>query len=216
MLKEWTKWQESKFREANDKIKKALIENNGLTKTELHKATRLSRVTIDKHLCDLEGKTKRVIKIGGRYLWRGKYDALIRGMKADAELFDELDVCAQKIKSILDAMSLPKNLWRFRQEGSVSLPERWPVNTDPKAPARMDFMTEAEWREFYEHREKVFGKLHDCFFSLAQVVAKAAVSSASAADDLSNVTVRFINKRAVWSVDASVWPGRERMPRKKA
>jgi hypothetical protein len=212
-VKGWIKWQEAKFREAHDKIKKALIENDGLTKTEIHKKTGLSRVTIDKHLHVLENEAKKVVEIGSRYHWRDNYEALIRCLKADALLFDELDVCTQRIKFILDTMSLPKNLWRFRQEGITPFPKRWPVNADPKAHARLDFETKGEWQDFFSYKEKVYGELHDCFFSLAQVVVKAAVGSVSADDDLSNVTVRFVKGRASWTVDAS-GPGRERTPKR--
>ena len=188
-MKGWKNWQKNAYLEAHDKIKKALIENNGLRKIEIQRATGQSRVTINKHLREFVDVTKEAVKIASCYYWR----ASIMDLKKDALLIEKLADGVQLLKPIIDKMQFPKKLWRFRQEGTVPLPKCYPVNTDPNAPARIDVMTDKQLREylednreFFERREKVFGGLRRVFFDLAKIIMIGDFGATTAEDDLSN------------------------------
>ena len=200
-------WQESTYLETHDRIKKALIEANGMTKTEIYKATGLSRVTIDKHLRLLENVTKEAVKIGNLYHWGDKYRVLVKGLEADALLVESLESACQSFKSIISKMSLPKNLWRFSREGAFYLSEeaRKRGITDPRTGVGVTILTEEEVKELLEHKEKVFGGLRRCFFELARVFMKMEFGIYTVKDDLSNVEVRFEEGRAVGTVYPKNW-----------
>ena len=188
-----------------------LQQTQEVTFRTLQKKTAISPRILKSHLEQLAQKGVVKVSIADNWKLGKKVDNRPRLIsitrKGQIRLAEKTTIGLEEICELLQIsigrMMMEENIMRWRSEGAVPLPKRWPTNTDPKAPARMAFMTEAEWREFYEHREKVFGKLHDRFFSLAQVVAKAAAGSVMVEDDLSNVTVRFRNKRAVWTVDGS-------------
>jgi len=194
-------WQKNAYAEADDLIKKTLIQADGaMTKTHIHKATGLSRVTINKHLHELEYLTKQVVKIGKDYFWGDKYHALVKCLKEDAGLIEELEVLVNRLIVLIHKMSKPENVWRWKREAHVPLPDRIPFNIDADAPATITLMTDEEMKQFFNHREKVFGGLRCCFFDLAKVVMKVDVGLINAEEDLSNVMIRFRNGRAVWTV----------------
>ena len=84
--------------------------------------------------------------------------------------------------------------------------KRIPVNADPDAPAAILVYTEEENLELSRYMEKAFGVLDRVFFDLAKIVMKVDAGFIDAEEDLSNVTTQYRNRRAVWSVDASIKP----------
>ena len=199
-------WQTEAWLEAHDQIKKVLIDaEKGLTKTDLYKTTRLARTTIDRHLQKLMN-IKQVQKLGKLYYWGDKYNALVKGLKEDAALIEELGVLVGRQKELIAKMSRPENITRWLREATppdwyLGMPKRVPVNTDPDVPASVTLLTREETREFFECREKVFGGLRCVFFDLAKVVMKVDVGFIDAEEDMSNVTISFRNGRAGWSLN---------------
>jgi len=186
-------WQEKASTEAHDRLKKTLIEaKKGMTKTELHKATGLARTTIDRHLQALEN-TKQVQKYWNRYVWGDKYTALVRGLKEDAALVEELDVLVDRAKEIINKMLLPTNLLKWRREGEFELSEEV---------FERGYVTAEELTKMMDQKEKVFGGLRRVFTSLAKVLMRAdvAIKPFTAEEDLSNVEVHFINEEPSWTV----------------
>jgi predicted transcriptional regulator len=187
-------WQRNAYLEAHDCLKKVLIEaDKGMTKTELHKATGISRSTINKHLLALTNLTKEVQKVGNQYFWGDVYRAMTLGFKENAALTEELDVLTNRMKSILQKMSKPENLWKFKHEGQFV----------PKAVLKeedsISLMTPEELHKMLEHQEKVFGELRRSFFNLAQILMKVDVGFITAEEDLSNIQVYFKNGEPDWN-----------------
>jgi len=173
----------------------------GLTRGELKSITGLSYATIRKHLKHLI-KNLQVIERGQILVLRPHYIERVG---------KSLKVLTGELQTIIEAASKAENIRKMKKEGTpphwvLGLPERIPVNTDPDAPATTTFLTKDEWLEFYEHREKVYGGLRRAFFDLAKIVMKVDVGFIDAEEDLSNVTTQYRNRRAVWSVDASIKP----------
>lgn len=131
----------------------------------------------------------------GQKLW---HIVTVKGRRwLNKRQIERLETDIQDIREVVTSMLEPERLWRFMQEGAVPFPERFPVNTDPDAPARIDFMTAEEWKEFFDHKEKVFGNLRRCFFDLAKVVVQVE-GMIAIWDDLENAEVHFRNGRALW------------------
>lgn len=188
-------WQRNAYLEAHDCLKKVLIEaEKGMTKTELHEATMLSRSTINKHLLALTNFTKEVQKIGSQYYWGDVYRAMITGLKENATLVEESSVLINRLKSILEKMSKPENLWKWKREGTF-IPSAVSLEEDS-----LSLMTQEELRKMLDHQDNVFGELRRSFFNLAQILMKVDVGIITAEEDLSNVEVRFINGESVWTV----------------
>ena len=140
----------------------------------------------------------------GQKIW---YALTPKGLRRLFEIeAKNLKESSKTIQDFVEFMLHPENIQKMKKEGSVPLPERFPVNSDPTAPAKISYMTEEEWKEFFGHKEKVFGSLRRVFFDLAKVLMKVDVGFIDAEEDLSNVTTRYRNRRAVWSVDASIKP----------
>jgi hypothetical protein len=200
-----TQWQKTQYKGKHDRIKKILIEaTEGKRVEDIYNETAFSKVTIHKHLHDLQVVTE-VTKIGKLFYWGDKIAALTRGLKKDAGLIDKLDDGIQEIRLIIDQMSTPVNLWRFRRENKVPFPKYFPVNIDPNTPARCDVMTKEQLTEYleenkalFEHREKVLSELRHVFFDLTKLLMTVDSGITMAEDDLSNVEVGFRNKRPVW------------------
>lgn len=197
-------WQIDKYKEKHDRIKKIFIEATGAKRpTDIYSETGFSRVTILKHLRNLE-RNGEIVKYAYGYVDGDKYRMLIRGLKADAGLIEELDVGVQKLKSIIDQMMTPRNLQRFRQEIEVPFPKYYPEVTDLNAPARIDVMTDEQLKEYLEenkelfkYREKMLSALHRVFFDLTKILMTFDGPTVVEAD-LSDVGVRFRNKKPEW------------------
>jgi len=201
-------WQKKVYLKAHDLLKKTLIEaEKGMTKMDLHKATGLARTTIDRHLYKIMNFTKELKIIEKSYYWGDKYDVLIKKCKEDAALVEEIDVLVNRQKEIINKLSRPANIRRWKKEGTpphwnLGLPERIPINTNPDAPATITFLTPEEEKEMFLYNENVFGGLRRIFFELAKVVMKVDVGFIYAEEDLSNVTISFRNGRALWSLNS--------------
>lgn len=166
--------------------------SSNLKRCELKRDTQIkSYATIRKHI-------EKFIKNG--QVKEDQEGKLVLTERYFESLGDSLAALVRELQTTLAYMLKPKNVWRWKCEGKVSLPDRMPVNTDPDAPAIITLMTNEEMNEFFEHKEKVFGGLRSCFFNLAQVVMKVDVGLVDAEEDLSNVQVCFRNGRAVWTI----------------
>jgi DNA-binding MarR family transcriptional regulator len=183
----------------------------GLKKTEIKKKTKVSRPAIDTHLDALikAGTVvkDKLVKDKHHYVWARIYHNLYRRCREDFDLTHTAEELVNQLEPIVSQLaSRPVGLWNLYQKGRMPLPARFPVNTDPKAPASIDFTTDDEWQEFFEHKKRVFGGLHRCFIALAKVIIVADFGLIDAKNDLSNVTVRFHKERDVWTV---LSPGKE-------
>ena len=135
---------------------------------------------------------------------KGRRDLLNQSAK-------NLSSACQIFEQLLKRLQKPENTEKWRKKGTLpdwplGMPKRIPVNADPDAPAAISFYTEEENLELSRYREKAFGVLDRVFFDLAKVVMKVDVGFIDAEEDLSNVTTRYHNRRAVWSVNASIKP----------
>ncbi len=192
-------WQKKAYLEAHDNLKKTLIEaEKGMTKTELHQATGLARTTIDRHLSVLENVPKQVQKFGKRYFWGDKYNALVKGLKEDAALVEELDVLVNRSKELINKMARPENLRKWRQNG-VFIPS--------EETFKKGYLTPEEVTGLLEHKEKMFGGLRRAFVDLARVLVKVE-GFANVQDNLSNVTFTFINGHPLPNVTSKFKDGR--------
>ena len=184
-------WQKNAYTKAHNKLKKTLIEaTQAMKKHELHKATGLSRVTIDRHLNDLI-KTGQVVRIGKTYCWGDIYRVIIKGLKADALLIDDLETATQSLMHIIDQMSVPTNILRLKEEGNLVLSDEV---------FEKGYLTGEELKELLDHKQKVFGGLRRSFFELAKLLMKLDVGVITVEEDLSNVEIRFIDGQPVWTV----------------
>lgn len=194
--KKLKKWQAEAYEKASGYIKRALIEaKEPLTKWQLHKITGLSRVTINKHLCDMVNITKEVYQIDGRYVWGAKYRALITCLKADEQIIESLEEACNSLDSIVKKMSTPTNIWRWKQQSVFPNEEIFDKG----------YITGEEFKELLDHKSRVFGSLRRSFFDLAKILMKVDVGVITAEEDLSNVEVHFWNKEPMWTVYPPGW-----------
>lgn len=189
-------WQEQKFLKAHNQIKNSLIEANGMTKTEIHKATGLSRVTVNKHLRYLLDVSKDIVEIKKVYHWGDKYDVMVKGLKADALLVEDLEIACLSLNSIISKMSIQENLCKWRREGQ-KIPN--------KEAFERGYITEVEIQELFNHQKKVFGDLRRSFVELAKILVKVDFGIITAEEDLSNVIIRFKNENPVCTVNPKSW-----------
>lgn len=185
-------WQKQAYIEAHEKLKKTLIEaTNAMTKTEIHKTSGLSRATINKHLNHMikAGKVKEISK--GQYCWADIYRILIKGLKTDENIIKDLENVAQSFQYIISQMSLPMNVWKLKNEGSLPLPEE---------ASERGYVTGEELKALLDHKQKVFGSLRKSFFELAKLLMKVDAGIITAKDDLSNVELYFMDGEPVWTV----------------
>ena len=185
-------WQKDAYTKAHNRLRETFMDaTDALTKNELHKISGLSRATINKHLNDMIN-AKKVKQIGkSHYCWADVYRILVKGLKADVNLIENLETASQSFKFIIGQMSLPVNVWRLRQEGNLALSDE----TFEKG-----YVTGEELKTLLDHKQKVFGGLRRSFFELAKLLMKVDAAIIHAEEDLSNVEIRFIDGEPVWTV----------------
>lgn len=162
--------------------------------TDIKKKTGLSFATVCTHL-------QRFIKDGqvkeknGKYYWTFYYLDMVG---------DALKVYTQELQNTLARMSRPESIRKMINDGTLPPSKRFLKdifeNVDPNAPAAIDFWTEQEHKESFEHNEKVFGDLRSVFFELAKVLMTIDVGIITAKEDLSNIEVRFRDRKPLWTV----------------
>ena len=182
------KEQQRIFDENRSEIIKALEKApKGLTRTEIKNRTKKAYATIRKHLKPLK-ETGQIIERNHTLYLRDYY---IEKMGESLEAF------TGELQTITEVASKKENVWKWTKKGSY-VPSEEVFERGHLLPEDL--------QDLLEHKERVFGGLRRVFFDLAKVIMKVDVGFIDAEEDLSNVTTQYHNRRAVWSVDASIKP----------
>ena len=186
-----TKWQQKQYTKAHELLKKTLKEaKNPMTKNQLYKLTGLSRPTIDRHLNHLINNGEAV-KFNNTFIWADIYKIIVKGLKADEGLIENLETTLEKLKTLIGQLSLPTNIFKLKQKGNIPLPE---------TVFEKGYITREQLQDLYDQQQKVFSGLRRSFFELAKILMKADASIITAKEDLSNVQITFHNKQPSWLV----------------
>lgn len=171
-------------------------ELSGATPTDIKKKSGLSFATVRIHLQAFieDGQVKEE---KGKYYWISHYLNMIG---------DCLKAYTQELQNTLARMNRPESISRMTFEVEVPFPKYFPEVIDPNTPARINSMNDEqlkeyseEYKELFEYREKILSELHRVFFDLTKILMTLDGPTV-VEDDLSDVGVRFRNKKPEWSV----------------
>jgi hypothetical protein len=92
-------WQEESYRKAHELLKKTLVQAiDGMTKTQIHAKTKLSRTTIDKHLCGFM-KNQEVMQERRILFWSTNYRLNLERYRLIFEILDKQEKAEAAFKT---------------------------------------------------------------------------------------------------------------------